>query len=173
MNHIYRQRQTGFNMIEVLISIVVVAIGLLGIIGLQASVARFNSSSYYRNVATTLAMDMSERLRSYQAGATEQFPTASSVTKTSACFTTSGCTRAQMSAHELAIWFEDVARMLPNGAAAICLDNNVADDDAPPVATQASPKCTQNASTEYTPWAIKIWWSDDRDGTLKRFTMVY
>lgn len=178
MNFKNRRSQLGFNMIEVLISIVVVAIGLLGIVALQVASARFNSSSYYRNVATTLAMDQAERMRSYLSdSASDSYPMMQNPAATAACITATGCAKNQMSQSELNSWMQDVSRLLPNGQARICRDNNVADDEVSPVATFVSPKCTENppvaGTPSYTSWAIKIWWSEDRDGTLKRFTMVY
>jgi type IV pilus assembly protein PilV len=56
-------RQTGFTLIEVMVTVVVLAIGLLGLAGLQTTALRFNNSANYRSQATNLAYDMADRIR--------------------------------------------------------------------------------------------------------------
>lgn len=60
---IKKSRQTGFTLLEVLVSVIVLAIGLLGLAGLQASSMRFNQSAYLRSQATILAYDIIDRMR--------------------------------------------------------------------------------------------------------------
>ena len=55
--------QKGYGLIEVLVSVLVLSIGLLGLAGLQTQSLRFNNEAYFRTQATLLAMDMSDRLR--------------------------------------------------------------------------------------------------------------
>lgn len=56
-------RQAGFSLIEVLISMMIVAIGLLGLAGLQARAMNAEFESYQRSQAVMLANDMVERIR--------------------------------------------------------------------------------------------------------------
>lgn len=56
-------QQGGFTLLEVLVTMVILAIGLLGLAGLQATSLRFNQSSYLRSQATNLAYDMVDRMR--------------------------------------------------------------------------------------------------------------
>lgn len=60
-------RQQGFGMIEVLVAILVIAIGLLGIAGLQARATSSEFESYQRSQAVSLAFDMAERIRTNRA----------------------------------------------------------------------------------------------------------
>lgn len=55
--------QRGITMIEVLIAVVVLSIGLLGMAALQTQSVRLNHSAYLRSQATSLAYDMSDRMR--------------------------------------------------------------------------------------------------------------
>ena len=54
---------SGFTLIEVLISMLILAVGLLGLAGLQATGLRNNLSAYNRSQATQLAYDMADRMR--------------------------------------------------------------------------------------------------------------
>ena len=56
-------RQKGFTLIEVLVAVIVLAIGLLGMAGLQATALRYTSTAYQRSQATSLAYDIADRMR--------------------------------------------------------------------------------------------------------------
>lgn len=61
---ISKKTQRGFSMIEVLVSLIVIAVGLLGLSGLQIASVKGTNNAHSRNVATNLAMELSERMRS-------------------------------------------------------------------------------------------------------------
>jgi type IV pilus assembly protein PilV len=61
--HCSRSSQSGTTLIEVLITVVLVSIGLLGLAGLQLTTVQNSNSSSERFEATTLAHDILERLR--------------------------------------------------------------------------------------------------------------
>jgi type IV pilus assembly protein PilV len=56
-------RSSGFSLVEVLISIVVLSIGLLGAAGLMGASLRNTNTAYYRSQATVLADDILDRMR--------------------------------------------------------------------------------------------------------------
>jgi type IV pilus assembly protein PilV len=56
-------RSRGFSLIEVLISIVILAVALLGTAGLMASSLKNTNTAYYRSQATVLADDVLDRMR--------------------------------------------------------------------------------------------------------------
>jgi type IV pilus assembly protein PilV len=56
-------KQRGFSMIEVLIALVVLAVGLLGMALLQTTNLRFTKSANQRTQATNLATDMLDMIR--------------------------------------------------------------------------------------------------------------
>ena len=62
-----RRHQRGFTLIEVLVTVIVLSIGLLGLAGLQAVALKFNSTAYQRSQATVLIYDMIEQMRAMRA----------------------------------------------------------------------------------------------------------
>ena len=54
---------SGFSLVEVLVSIVILAVALLGTAGLMASSLRNTNTAYYRSQATVLADDILDRMR--------------------------------------------------------------------------------------------------------------
>lgn len=56
-------RQQGFTLMEVLVTVVVVTVGLLGLAALQLSAMKSNHSAMLRTQATVLAADLLDRIR--------------------------------------------------------------------------------------------------------------
>jgi type IV pilus assembly protein PilV len=56
-------RQQGFTLLEVLVTVIIVAIGLLGVAGLQVAGMRSNHSAYLRTQASIAAYDLVDRMR--------------------------------------------------------------------------------------------------------------
>lgn len=72
-------RQTGTSLLEVLVSIVIVALGLLGLAGLQAKMQVADLEAYQRTQAIMLMEDMASRVTAYANGkqsTTDYFATA-------------------------------------------------------------------------------------------------
>lgn len=56
-------RHAGFSLLEILISIFILAIGLLGLAALQTTSLKNNHSAQYRTTATVAAYDIIDRMR--------------------------------------------------------------------------------------------------------------
>jgi len=65
--------QSGFSLIEILISMLIIGVGLLGLGGLQVASLKGAGNAHSRNVANMLAMELSERMRANPVGATAGF----------------------------------------------------------------------------------------------------
>lgn len=76
MNTPHSQRQNGTSMIEVLVTIVILLVGLLGLAGLQARLQTSEMESYQRSQALILLDDMASRLASNRGAATSYVTTA-------------------------------------------------------------------------------------------------
>ena len=58
------KKNNGFTLVEVLITVLIMAVGLLGLAGLQTTALRNNLSAEQRGQAIQLAYDMADRIRS-------------------------------------------------------------------------------------------------------------
>jgi len=106
--------QRGASLIEVLVAIVILAIGLLGIAGLQATSVQSNYSAYYRSQATLLAYELGDRMRANRtaglaSGSDSAFPTSSS----------SNSVTGTQAAKDKAQWLNNLALQLPDGTGMI------------------------------------------------------
>lgn len=152
----------GFTLLEVLIATVVLAFGLLGLAGLQATSLRNNQSAYNRSQATQLAYDIADRMRANVAG--KDTYTTGTATTTADCLTTAGCTKEAMAENDLKEWNDAITATLPGGQGIVCLD------DTPNDGTTDASACSGTGDT----YAIKIWWDDDHSGAAgQRFVVSF
>lgn len=115
--------QRGLSMIEVLVSLTIVAFGLLGLAGLQARSMSFQKDSFDRKAATELATQLSERVMAnydgYRAGdyVLAMLPVDATPVAVPACATVQNCTASEIAARDWAMWRIDLRRRLPVSAA--------------------------------------------------------
>lgn len=125
-----RSLQAGVGLVELLVAVVIAAIGLLSLAGLQAYSLRYTKLSQYRVIATQLAFDITERLRANRTTTadtasyefTESFADqlaskAPDLSRAATCNTANDtCNVTAMAAEDLAQWRATVRRLLPEGA---------------------------------------------------------
>jgi len=65
MSHMikFKRRSQGFTLIEVLVTMLILAVGLLGIAALQLKGLQFNHDAAMRSQISTLAYDIADRIR--------------------------------------------------------------------------------------------------------------
>jgi type IV pilus assembly protein PilV len=139
-------KNSGFTLIEVLIAMLVLAVGLLGLAGLQASSLKNNQSAYNRSQATQLAYDMADRIRANPVDANNLATSAYVATTTPAvqtsCGSSPGCIPALMAQNDRFNWLANIGNTLPSGTGSI----------------------TVVAATRT--FTITINWDDNRDGSV-------
>jgi type IV pilus assembly protein PilV len=135
-----RAIQGGFSLIEVLVTMAIVAFGLLGLVGLMVKGLQANSSSSLRTLATAQAYDMADRMRANMAGvlagnynavlpsgSSTSCPVTGSVsppTSTGSCSDCSvSCSIADVATRDACLWHQANASLLPKGAGAVCKDS--------------------------------------------------
>ena len=176
---------SGFTLLEVLITLIVLSVGLLGLAGLQTMSLRNNHDVYLRSQATIQAYDLIDRMRATSevkkvivdptvepnAAQIASYTLANSTytlaqigTKTAACDTTAGCTATEMAAHDLYKWVNANRDMLPQGIGIICRDGSDSGgiDDGSYTAGVVTTQCTNKTTPPADPLVVKIWWIDDR-----------
>ncbi|MDG2175707.1 MAG: type IV pilus modification protein PilV [Gammaproteobacteria bacterium] len=164
MNTMTHPHQLGSSMIEVLVSMIVLAVGILGISAMQAATLKNHQNSYLRTQAVFHSLDIVERMRSNEAGIAAGNYNNPAGAFTSSCQAAAGCTVSQMALNDVAIWEASVTLNMPLGVGAVCLDSSPIDG------TSTVPAC-DNTGTIY---AVKIWWDGDRDGTAnQQYVMTF
>lgn len=118
----YSRAQRGFNLIEVLIALVVLAVGLLGLAALQNFGLRTGHQSYERTQATILADEIIDRMRANLQGTLAgnyQLPLTATPPGASNCMTSS-CSAAALAQYDMNQWICTIT-----GAAACTTQNPV------------------------------------------------
>ena len=151
------QRQQGISLIEVLVSTLILAIGLVGMAGLQAFAMKNNQSAQMRSQAGALAYDLADRMRGNVAAANAGMYNPATASAQSSCRTPAGCAMGEMARDEMQRWLDDVEDILPMGSGWVCIDSTPADGSG-----VGNPGCDGNG----TRFTVKIWWDDDRDGRI-------
>ncbi|MAR89503.1 MAG: type IV pilus modification protein PilV [Pseudomonadota bacterium] len=107
--------QAGVGLIEVLISVLVLSIGVLGMVAMQTRALQFSQESIYTSQALMMAYDMADRMRANRGFETEYMVNyGSAVSATNDC-TSNTCTPQQMAKFDAALWKTAVAQNLPYG----------------------------------------------------------
>jgi type IV pilus assembly protein PilV len=177
-----RRCSAGFTMLEVLISLVILCVGVLGAVGLQTLSVASNHNAGLRTRSALLAYDMTDRMRAnaipnaanvkagnYLAGAGDN--ACKEVHPEHVHVTATACTPAQLAQDDLYEWGRLLARQLPSGTGIVCIDSTPNDG------TPSAPAC-DGIGTSY---AIKVWWGERNrttsaltsDATKHRFVLIY
>lgn len=116
-------RTEGFSLIEVLIALLILAFGLLGLAFLQVMSVRYTQSAQHRTMATNLAYEVLDMMRSNSVAA-RQFGYVSNADFPVAVPPT-GCVRGTSGAYSDNInrWKCEIVSSLPNGSASINFDD--------------------------------------------------
>ncbi|MBS1187168.1 MAG: pilV [Burkholderiaceae bacterium] len=140
-------KQLGFTLVEVLVSIFVLALGVIGVAGMQVMAMRNSQTSNYQTIAVQLATELADNMRSNAAAmnqddssnpfifdynaATDSAPTAPA----KKCYTTTDCSASELAEFDIYLWklrltgqIKDAggkvvgATGLPGGRVKVCRD---------------------------------------------------
>ena len=149
-------RERGFTLLEVMISLVVLAIGVMGIIGLQTSTYKQLQTSQNYSKAALLAGDMADRILANEdqalAGAyTHDSSDASSTAPVPNC-SKEACDTAQLAAYDVWHWQTELLGKDP-------------DDDDMKV-PGSLPAASGEVYVDTGEYIILVRWDDDLDGDV-------
>lgn len=117
---IQADKQNGFTLIEVLITMVVMAIGLLGLAGLQITSLRNTETAYQRSQATALAYDMLDRMRSNPTGVEDgRYDDITAAPASYTDCTANTCDTDTMATFDNGDWQATIAATLPSGSGTV------------------------------------------------------
>lgn len=97
-----KSQQSGFSLIEVLISLLVLAVGMVGLGGLQVASLKGTANAHSRTIATMYAMDLADRMRANPLGVSGgSYGVTASCSGGEFCRNSKYCTPAQIAAFDL------------------------------------------------------------------------
>ncbi len=115
-------KQSGFTLLEVLVAMIVLSIGLLGLSGLQTTSVRSNHSAFLRSQATTLTMDIMDRMRANRDGAVAGSYNINYATPATSPGCSLNCSNGQVAQRDLFEWRSFVER-LPGGESEVTVSS--------------------------------------------------
>ena len=177
-------------MVEVLVTLVLLSVGLMGISMLQLISLRTVHASTVRGQAVLLTYDLADRMRANRLGvvdldgnavgfynsadgATYQVPNDNGCTEGAGA--ANDCTIAQVAAHDLFEWNDSISGpirgLLPGGTGTVCMDSDPSDEFDPVTPTPCDGALT-NGAFDY---SITVSWTDIEEGgpATKRYTMRF
>lgn len=106
-------KESGISLIEVLISVLVIAVGLLGIAGLQLSIIKANHSAELRALAISQVNNIIDRMQAnYEGVEAGHYDNASGTPSKPSCTT---CTVSETATKDINEWNTTNSFLLPNG----------------------------------------------------------
>lgn len=123
------QYQKGVGLVEVLVSMMILSVGILGIVSLQSRSTQFNRGAMFESQAVNLAGDIMDRMRAnpieknrYRIDLNDPSPDYESCDGTSA-----NCSPSDLADYDVATWRAALAENLPQGNGEIVRLNGVGD----------------------------------------------
>lgn len=154
-----KRREFGLTLIEVLVAVLVIAIGLLGLAGLQFSALANNYLSYQTMQATALAESMVDRMRANVDGMDAYALVAGDTPPSPSRDCGSGdCTPDELASWDIAYWYAMVS------------DDGSTFSNIPPgprgalPAGRASIACSDPVCTDESIRVVTIYWDPSRSG---------
>ena len=116
--------QRGITLLEVLVTLLIIAIGLLGMLGMQAKSLSSHKDSFDRKAAVELLSQMTERIRSNHIGFmngnyTSQLAVGGPIQVAPACGSTVACAPSDIALADLSQWHGMIRARLIDSAATI------------------------------------------------------
>ena len=165
-------KSRGFTLIEILVAVLVLALGLIGLAALQATGIKNVQTAYNRSQAIHLAQDMADRIRANTSAAAVyadvdnngpdvgQSPLPGG-TNVSACL--SSCTVQQLAQNDVYHWKQAIDSALPSGCGSIARGNGSASAISNGCGGQIPANVMGLTSNTY---IITINWDEDGDGQV-------
>ncbi len=150
-------KASGLTLMEVLASVIILSIGLLGVASLQFNSLRGNQNAMEASAAIALAAEAADRIRANSKGANDGDYDFIDVAGTDPGCINTLCSVAEVAQTDAYEWITRLGNLLPNGEGVICRDSTPMDGVG--VNNNVDPMC-DGASDIF---AIKVFWDHDKD----------
>jgi type IV pilus assembly protein PilV len=165
------RRQAGFSIVEVLIALVILSLGMLGAVGMQAAAMKSNKETRNQSVAASFARELADKMRSNPDIArkttvaenpylidTTLVGTATFSAPAENCFTNGCSSISTIATWDMADWQNRIRNALPDPKIKVCFDQTPFD---------AAGKPQWDCSDDGNISVLKIaWTSTNTAGTL-------
>ncbi len=156
--------ESGFSLIEVLVAVLIVAVGVLGIAGLQVISMQMNRSALFRLEAIQLGNDMLDRMRANSVGVYEGIGFDDEPTLTTNC-RLENCNIADLTEFDIAVWKCSINPFDGDGDPySACADLGIA-------AAAALPEGAGSIALAGGVHSVSVQWQTDVDGTIASITL--
>jgi type IV pilus assembly protein PilV len=115
-------KESGFGLIEILVALLILAIGLLGMASLQTTSLQQTTGSQARTQAIFLAEDLVERIRANRPNRSDYVLNAPNAV---ACNTDFAIDNTVVAANDLSEWRNSLACLLPGGNGEVAVNGDV------------------------------------------------
>jgi type IV pilus assembly protein PilV len=118
------QRNDGVTLVEVMVTLLIIGVGLLGLLGLQAKSLAGHKDTMDRKAAAEMISQIGERMRANHLGfMDDNYTMAVSITGATptapSCGVTTSCTPAEIASLDKAIWVGNMRKRIPDSGAYI------------------------------------------------------
>lgn len=138
-----KSEQTGFSLVEVLIAVFVLALGVIGVAGMQLTAIRTSQQSAFQTTAVELATEMGDEMRANEQqmqmpdgsnpflNVDYQSQSGAPASAHATCYSrAANCSGEELAAFDINEWEQRVKASLPTSRAKICRDGSPWDGDA-------------------------------------------
>ena len=118
------KRMYGATLLEMMISLFVMGVGMMGVLGMQTQAVRFNHQAYSYSQAVFLAQEIMESIRANKTAAASYKVAlgGGSSTAKNCSVMNANCSHSQLKDWDIKAWQEKVAKRLPAGKGGIAYD---------------------------------------------------
>lgn len=173
--HRHRARPRGFTLIEILVTLVILMIGLLGIAGLMAQGQRASFEAFQRQQALALANDMAERIKANRPGVdsvattyaaalatpagtgTTHFPQVATAMSTLTGCTTPECSAAAAVQYDAALWDGLLSGLATEGVSPLLNPRGCVEALDPAASATSAAACSCGRSRQVTSRVSVAW----------------